>query len=242
MNRVQTRMERHAFLQAHLIKALLFAGLIFLALMFAGCGWFGKDGPEKPAHELVQDGVKDYNEGDYKDALESFEKLKDWYPFSKYAILAELKIGECHYHLQQYPEAVAAYEEFERLHPRNEATPYVVYQIGQCYFEQMDTVDRDQSSAQKALDTFRRLQRQYPNDPYAQKATAQIAACLKSLSGHEFYIGRFYFKQKQYLAARKRFLTVITQYPDAGYQYQALRYLAECEAYEPTDPKMFEKK
>ena len=216
--------------------------MILLAFGLAGCSWFKKEGPEKPAHELIQEGVQAYNKGDYKDALDAFKKLKDWYPFSKYAILAELKIGEAHYHLQEYPEAVAAYEEFERLHPRNEATPYVVYQIGQCYFEQMDTIDRDQTAAQKALDTFRRLQRQYPDDPYSQKATAQITACLKSLAGHEFYIGRFYFKQKQYYAARERFLAVITQYPDAGYNYLALQYLATCDAYKPTDPRMFEKK
>lgn len=201
-----------------------------------GCGWFSKKTPEKPAHELIQEGVKEYNDGDYKKALKAFEQLKDWYPFSKYAILAELRIGDSHYHLQQYPEAVAAYEEFERLHPRNEATPYVVFQIGRCYFEQMDTVDRDQTSTQKALDTFHRVIRQYPGDPYAKKAKVHINECLKSLAGHEFYVGCFYFGQKEYKAARERFVSVLTQYPDMGYHYQALQYIAQCDAYKPVPP------
>ena len=47
-----------------------------------------------------------YDDGDYKVAIENFQKLKDWYPFSKYAILAELKIADSHYHLEQYEEAV----------------------------------------------------------------------------------------------------------------------------------------
>lgn len=210
---------------------LIVAALVLLALN--GCGWFSKKTPEKPAHELIQEGVKEYDDGDYKKALKAFEQLKDWYPFSKYAILAELRIGDAHYHLQEYPEAVAAYGEFERLHPRNEATPYVVFQIGRCFFEQMDTIDRDQTSTQRALDTFNRLMRQFPGDPYAQKAKVLVKACLKSLAGHDYYVGHFYFRQKEYKAARERFLSVLTQYPDMGYHYKALQYLAECDAYEP---------
>ena len=93
-----------------------------------------------------------YERGDYSRAIEKFEKLKDWFPFSRYAILAELKIGDANYNLERYQEAIFAYEEFEKLHPRNEAIPYVIYQIGRCYFDQIETIDRDQNSARKALE------------------------------------------------------------------------------------------
>ncbi|RJQ80112.1 MAG: outer membrane protein assembly factor BamD [Desulfobacteraceae bacterium] len=220
------------------IKILLVPVVLMTALFFYGCAWFGKADQDKPAQQLVQEGVEAYDSGNYKDALDAFGQLKDWYPFSKYAILAELKIADAHYHLEEYPEAVAAYEEFERLHPRNEAAPYVIYQIGRCYFEQIDTIDRDQGAAQKALETFRRLMRQYPHDPYAQRASDHIVRCLQNLAGHEFHIGRFYFKQKQYAAALHRFLTVIHQYPDVGYHDLALQYIAACESYKPTDHRI----
>lgn len=214
----------------------LFVTFIFIVLpLLAGCAGSSNGGPEKSAHELIKEGVEAYDEGEYKKALASFEQLKDWYPFSKYAILAELKIGDAHYHLQQYPEAVAAYEEFERMHPRNEAAPYVIYQIGLCYFEQIDSIDRDQTPARKALDTFERLIRQFPADSYAQKAHGHIPQCLENLSGHEFYVGYFYYRQKFYKAALHRFLNLIKQYPDVGYHHQALRYIAECQAYEPVE-------
>ena len=196
----------------------------------SGCAWFSGPDIEKPAKELVQDGLKAYEKGDYADSIKQFQKLKDWYPFSKFAIMAELKIADAHYHLNEYPEAIQAYEEFEQLHPRNEATPYVVYQIGQCYYEQMDTIDRDQTSAQKALKVFQRLMRQYPGDPYALQAQTHITKCLQSIAGHEFYVGQFYFKSKHYKAALSRFMAVITQYPDVGVQHQALVYIAQCEA------------
>jgi outer membrane protein assembly factor BamD len=216
--------------ERNIMKFRLIVIVLVQLSLCSGCAWFSRPDIEKPAKELVQDGLKAYEKGDYADSIKQFQKLKDWYPFSKFAIMAELKIADAHYHLNEYPEAIQAYEEFEQLHPRNEATPYVVYQIGQCYYEQMDTIDRDQTSAQKALKVFQRLMRQYPGDPYALQAQTHITKCLQSIAGHEFYVGQFYFKSKHYKAALSRFMAVITQYPDVGVQHQALVYIAQCEA------------
>ena len=209
------------------MKRFIFLSLVAI-LAVSGCAWF-QSKEEKTAQELVSDGMDQYNKEDYKDAIKSFEKLKDWYPFSKYAILAELKIGDAHYHLKEYEDAIAAYENFESLHPRNEAIPYVISQIGLCYFERIDTIDRDQSSAQKALETFERLKKQFPKDPYAIKAEGHIAKCQKSLAGHDFYVGLFYYKSKHYKAALQRFKAVLSNYPDVGVQEKALQYIIRCE-------------
>lgn len=208
------------------MKRFLLVCLIAL-LAVSGCAWF-ESKEEKSAQELASDGMDQFNNEDFKDAIESFEKLKDWYPFSKYAILAELKIGDAHYRLEQYEEAIAAYENFESLHPLNEAIPYVIYQTGLCYFEQIDTIDRDQSSAQKALDTFKRLQKQFPHDAYSIKAQRHIKKCHKSMAGHDFYVGQFYFKSKHYKAALYRFESVLSNHPDVGVHQKALQRLTPC--------------
>lgn len=210
------------------MKRILVFGLISL-LVVSGCAWF-ETKEEKTAQELASDGMDQFNRGKYRKAIESFEKLKDWYPFSKFVILAELKIADAYYNIKEYEEAVAAYEEFENLHPRNEAVPYTIYQIGLCYFEQIDTVDRDQTSAKKALDTFNRLKKQFPVDSYTIKAQEHIKKCLKSLAGHEFYVGIFYLKSKHYKAALNRFKSVLSNYPDVGVHQTALQYIALCEA------------
>lgn len=202
-----------------------------VSLFCCGCAWFGAKEDEKSAQELVQDGVDYFEAGRYKRAIESFEKLRDWYPFSRYAILAELKIADAYFNLKSYNDAIFAYEEFEQLHPRNEAIPYVIYRIGRSYFNQIDTIDRDQSNARKALDIYRRLVSQYPNDAYAGMARSDMVACQQSLSGHEFYVGVFYYKQKRYKAAKARFVAVVETYPDVGYHHQALTYLANCDAW-----------
>jgi len=181
------------------------------------------------AEELAINGMDQFENGNYNKAVENFQRLKDIYPFSRYAILAELKLGDAHYRLEQYEDALFAYEEFEKLHPRNEAIPYVIYQIGRCHFDRVTTPDRDQTAARKALDAFTRLQKQFPNDPYSRSAAEHMVACYKSLSGHEFIVGEFYFKSKHFKAALSRFRTVLSDYPDVGYHQSALNLIAACE-------------
>jgi outer membrane protein assembly factor BamD len=181
------------------------------------------------AQELAYLGMDAFEDGDYKEAIEHFQQLKDFYPFSKYAILAELKLGDAHYHRKEYEDAIFAYEEFEKLHPSNEAIPYVIYQIGRCHFDRISTIDRDQTPAREALKSFQRLQKQFPEDPYARRAEEHILECQRNLAGHEFVVGRFYFKSKHYEAALSRFMAVLSDYPDLGYHQKALDYVARCE-------------
>lgn len=218
------------------MKRIIVIG-IFVLLVCSGCktlkqSWDAIRGKQSigSAQQLAWDGMDAYEDGDYKDAIEYFQQLKDWYPFSKYAVLAELKIADSNYHLQQYEEAIYAYEEFERLHPRNEAIPYVLYQIGRCYFDQIGTIDRDQTPARKAYETFRRLDKQFPDDKYARSGAEHITTCVRSIVGNEYYIGLFYYKSNHYKAALYRFMAVLSDYPDVGYHQKALEYIAKCEA------------
>ena len=203
---------------------------IFIIIFIASssCSLF-KSKDLKSAKELALDGMDEFNSNNFKSAIKSFEKLKDWYPFSKFAILAELKIADAHYHLQEYDEAVFAYEEFENLHPRNEAIPYVIYQIGLSYFEQIDTVDRDQATAIKAIEIFKRLNKQFPENEYRGLALQNINKCIKNLAGHEIYVGLFYYNNKYYKAALNRFKAVLSRYPDVGLHKDALLYIALCQ-------------
>lgn len=208
---------------------------VCLVVTLTGCTYvknlFSSEKDVEPVEVLVQNGVDAFEDGNYREAQENFQKLKDWYPFSQYVILAELKIADAHYHLEEYDDAVFAYREFIDLHPNNEAVPYALYQIGLCHFERIDTIDRDQSNTRKALDTFRQLRRQYPDSSYAEKAVDPINRCLKSLAGNEFYIGMFYFKSKHYEAALNRFRAVVVEYPDVGIHRQALEYIARCQSH-----------
>lgn len=194
-----------------------FVILILAALLLCGCSLFEQTEyrTEKNAEELASDGASAFMAQDYKDALKAYTDLKDWYPFSRYAILAELKIADSHYHLEEYEEAILAYEEFERMHPKNDAIPYVIYQIGMSWFNQLDTIDRDHTPAQKALAQFNRLADQFPNSEYTTNAAAHYEKCMKHLSGHELYVANFYMKTKKYKAALARYEYLIERFPES---------------------------
>jgi outer membrane protein assembly factor BamD len=194
----------------------------------------GESSPvEKGAVQLARDGVEAMREKDYDKALEAFQQLKERYPYSKYAILAELKVGDAHFYKKEYADAAVAYEEFVRLHPRNEVIPYVLYQLGMCHFLSFKSMDRDLEETQTALKTFQRLVQAFPNSEYSRKAKKQILECEKRIAANEFHIGRFYYRQNKYTAAKNRFEHILEKYPQAArelqYEEPIEEMLAECD-------------
>ncbi|HSL62179.1 MAG TPA: outer membrane protein assembly factor BamD [Desulfotignum sp.] len=205
--------------------------LLCLAFLVSGCALFeGSRRMEKTAEQLAAEGSSAFNRGKYRDAVKAYTDLKDWYPFSRYAILAELKIADAHFNLKEYDLAIAAYEQFERMHPRNEAIPYVINQIGMSWYNQMDTVDRDVTPAKNAMAQFRRLLEQFPDDSYAKKAPELITDCIDKIAGHELYVAEFYLKTGQYLAALKRFEYIVEFYPGTRQSETALNLIPESAA------------
>ncbi len=211
-------------------KELAFLLIVIACVTFTACTYRDPD-IDKPAHELAKNGMDEFTEKDYSKSIVYFEKLRDWYPFSKFAKLAELKIADAHYHLKKYDDAIFAYEKFEELHPNNEAIPYVIRQLGNCYFEQLGTIDRDQTPALKAIEIYERLIKNYPDDSHSKEVLEKIRICQKSLAENQLYIGRFYYRTKHYKSALVRLQSVVStwnEFPEI--QAKALEFIKLCQA------------
>ena len=148
--------------------------LLILVGLISGCGigrrWFGKKPKDRPPDELAQEGIEALRNRNYYAAEDHFAKIKDRYPYSEQALMAQIKLADSLYYNEKFDEAQLAYQEFEKLHPTNKAIPYVIYQQALCYYRQRPTIDRDQTFTQKALAEFRRLQKKFPQSEYASKA------------------------------------------------------------------------
>ena len=214
----------------NMTKYLLSILLIGLLFIFSGCAWFSDTSPEveKSAQELAKEGTLEFKEGNYTSAIEAFTTLRDWYPFSKYAILAELKIADAHYKKESYEEALIAYQEFENLHPKNDTIPYIIYQSGMCWYKRLTQLDQDQTPARKAIEQFQRLTHRFPNDPLSQKSAKKIKRCVNSIAAHEAYVADFYLKAKHYKAALKRYEGIVANYPDTDVGKIAPEKIARC--------------
>ena len=188
--------------------------ILFALFLLAGCAKKGIKTIEGDPETLYRQGLAQFNKRDFSEALKKFEELKSSFPDSPpFTVWAELKIGDCHFFKQEYVEAIAAYEEFKKVHPTHEEIPYVQYQIGMAYFKQMVSLDRDQTSTQKALSNFEYLATNYPPSLFTEKAKEKGEICRKRLADHEFYIGNFYYKKGKLKAASARFQGLIEKFP-----------------------------
>jgi len=208
---------------------LLFA----MCFLLTGCSLWGSifgesEEEELPPDQLMSEGMENYERGFYEDANEAFEKIKDRYPYSRFALEAELKLADTLFKRHEYAEAVEAYQDFERLHPKNSHIPYVIYQQGMCHFEQTRGEDRDQAEIMSAREHFERLIKKFPKSIYARRAERKIRECYIILAEHELYVGRFYYQKRKYRAAYARFRYVVEKYPDLGQYHEALEYMAKC--------------
>jgi outer membrane protein assembly factor BamD len=203
----------------------------FFILSAGGCGWFSsstKEEPEQSADALIQEGLDAYQLKKYERATEAFQKIKDRFPYSQYAVLAELKLADSYYLNKDYELAVTSYKEFEKMHPTNEVIAYVIFMQGMSYFKQMPTIDRDQSKALLAVQEFDRFSKGHPQSEYATQANINREEAQKNVVAHEFYIGEFYLKKKDYLAALGRFEGIIKQYPQTPHPPKLQSYLQTC--------------
>ncbi|HYA03144.1 MAG TPA: outer membrane protein assembly factor BamD [Syntrophobacteria bacterium] len=187
--------------------------ILWVTTFLGGCGWFQHERVKSP-EELASQGMEEFEAKDYRDAIKTFSALKERYPYSRYAILAELKLADAYFHDERYPEAISAYEDFARLHPKNEAIPYVLHQVGDCHYHQLLTIDRDQTATRQAILAFERLLKSQPNCPFEEDARKKIRSCRQRLAEHEVYVARFYYKSKHYRAALVRFEKLLNGYED----------------------------
>ncbi len=208
--------------------------VVLTTFLFSGCSLWGRffktEKHEEAPEEVMAKARRSFDKGYYEQASTEFEKIKDRYPYSKFALEAEIKMADSLYRRRQYAEAYGAYDEFEKLHPRNPNVPYVIYQQGMSQLKQASTIDRDQSHVVKARREFERLVKKFPGSEYAAKARSKIRDCYVSLARYELYVGNFYYKQKKYRAAMKRYRYLVEKYPDLGQYHEAIENLGRCRA------------
>jgi len=195
--------------------------VFLLLIVILGFAWSCRHSPESgddssiiPAESLYMEAMEFYRVTNYIDAFDAFQKCRTRYPISEWGIKAELKMADCLYYQKQYESAFIQYQEFTRLHPTYKYIDYAYYQMGMCYYNQLCTIDRDQSFTLKAIKQFEKLLSLFPSSPYASSAREKIGECKKNMAEHVLYIGNFYYRTGAYNAALHRYLEALNDYHD----------------------------
>jgi outer membrane protein assembly factor BamD len=207
-------------------KVVVVSLILLLAGFLSGCASGSKKDHQPTPQEMYNNSLKLLNNKKYEQAAEAFRKFKEEFPLSHFTPLAELRIADALFLDKNYAEAIMQYEDFKKLHPLHSEIPYAIFQIGMAHFNQIPTLDRDQSETEKAIEQFRYLVENFPQNPQVAEAQNKMQYCQRQLAEHEFYIGHFYYRAKKYKAALGRFEGILQKYPEAGFE-ERIRPLAE---------------
>lgn len=202
-------MGAQAFFRTLLVTALL----VQAALPLAGCS--SGQINDNDAEILYKEAQDDVESDRYQIAIEKFRTLRNKFPYSKYAVEAQLRLADVFFAQENYIEAASAYELFKDLHPKHEKASYALFRASKAYFLDTPTnVARDQGSLLKSQESYQEYIRRFPSSPESEEARKDLLAVRSQLADKELYIARFYQKRDKNVSARNRFEKLIQMYPD----------------------------
>lgn len=146
----------------------------------------------------------------YIQATEKLNAIRSQFPYSYYATNAELLQADILFSQENYAEAASAYILFRDFHPKYNELGYVIYRISESFYRQLPaTFDRDLTAGTEAIKYYNELIQNYPNTEYVKEAQSRIDQIEDMLEKKEIYIADFYFKTKDYEAAKARYEEVL---------------------------------
>ncbi|HUQ07980.1 MAG TPA: outer membrane protein assembly factor BamD [Kofleriaceae bacterium] len=213
---------------------MILAGLVVIPFG-AACG--GKSGVAAvdysvSAQKNYERGLAKLGEKEWAAAAKYFAFIKSRFPYSKYAVLAELRLADAEFGAEQYLEAVDSYKLFVKFHPTHEmvANGYASLRIAEAYYEMLPgdywilppSFEKDQSSVEDAEEELRSFLQKYKDSPFRKKAEELLARVGKRLADHEWYVARFYWDKGKYMGTVLRLRRLIERHPGVGYDVEAL--------------------
>jgi outer membrane protein assembly factor BamD len=207
-------------------------GLALCLPLLAGCGSkkdenADADKPVAPVEDLYNNGIDALNAQRYDTANDQFNLVEQNYPYSTWAVNAQLMQGYTQYLQNKYTDAIGTLDRFIQLHPTHRDVAYAYYLRALCYYEQIADIQRDQRGTQLAMSALQEVVNRFPDSAYARDARLKIDLCNDHLAGKEMEIGRWYQSQHLYEAAIGRFQRVVDDYQTTNHVPEALHRLTE---------------
>jgi len=204
-------------------------------LALSGCAsWFGGSNEEEAfdptsltAEQLYGRGLDAINAGNSRVGLQQFELVDQTYPYSTWAVNAQLMLGYVAYKQQRYTDAIGTLDRFIQLHPSHRDVGYAYYLRALSFYEQITDIKRDQRTTRDAIGALTEVVNRFPDSAYGRDAKLKIDLCRDHLAGQEMEIGRYYQREHLYAGAIGRFQKVVDEYQTTNHTAEALHRLTE---------------
>jgi outer membrane protein assembly factor BamD len=212
-------------------RVLAVSTLVLLPLLSACSGSSdeaaAKPAPVAPVEELYNNGVDALNARRFASAGDQFAAVEQNYPYSSWAVNAQLMSAYSLYLQNKYTDAIGTLDRFIQLHPAHRDIAYAYYLRALCYYEQIADIQRDQKGTEQAMNALREVVNRFPDSAYARDAKLKVDLCFDHLAGKEMEIGRYYQRQHLYTAAIGRFQQVVDDFQTTNHVPEALHRLTE---------------
>ena len=185
------------------------------------------DPSNTPVETMYNNGVDALNAKHYTTASTQFDNVEQYYPYSSWAVNAQLMHGYSEYLQNHYNDALVVLDRFIQLHPTHRDIAYAYYLRALSYYEQIADIQRDQKGTQLAMTALQDVVNRFPDSAYARDSRLKIDLCRDHLAGKEMEIGRWYEGQHLYAAAIGRFQRVVDDYQTTNHVPEALHRLTE---------------
>ena len=209
--------------------------ILVAALGAAACG--GKGGTGKvdysvSATQNYEKGIKKLADEDWVAAAKYFSFIKARFPYSKYAVLAELRLADAEFGAGNHLQSIDAFKLFIKFHPTHEMVTngYAPYMIGRAYFKMLPgdwwilppSFEKDQSSTSDAHRELTTFLKKYPDSQYVGKAQDMLRRLNRRLAEHEMYVAKFYWDNDRPMGTVLRLRRLLDKHAGVGLDAEAL--------------------
>ena len=203
--------------------------LLSLILLSISCATKRPEG-QTEAEVLFKEANDLVGKSRYIQATEKLNAIRSQYPYSFYATGAELMQADILFSQENYAESAAAYILFRDFHPKYEKLSYVVFRISESFYRQLPaTYDRDLSAGVEAIKYYEELMSTYSTTEYVKDAQSRINLINDMLEKKEIYIADFYFKTKDYFAAKSRYEEILVTLKNESERPRIMTRIVESE-------------
>ncbi|CAI28262.1 Conserved hypothetical protein [Ehrlichia ruminantium str. Gardel] len=207
--------------------------LVLISCLFiVSCVFLSKERVVKSVENRTADGIyesalKKSSNKQYKDAVKDLEEIDSLYPFSPVAIKARIMMSFLNYELENYSRAATYAEDYINLYPDSEDIDVAYYLRIMANYMQINDIDRDQSVAYKVSELLDEFVRLFPNSQYLEEVNLRLNMVHEHIAAKEFSIGKFYLQRGEYVAAIRRFSTILKRYKNTRYFPESVYRTAE---------------
>lgn len=222
----------------------MFRNSLVLCVLLAGCASTGstravtsETGGETQdeARTLYEEAYLLFRDSDCLDAEPKFRRVRREFPYSRYAALADLRIGDCQMQTDANTEAIQTFQTFVRYRSSHPLVPYARFRIAEAHFEQIPTDwllappshERDLAEARDALRHLRRFVLDYPTDENVPSALDMAQRALDILARHELFAAKFYDYRHDSTAVVLRLERLLYAYEGSSVEAEAMGMLID---------------